>query len=292
MSRESLLLRLSIRQAILGCAGVAGLISPTAYAQEATAASAEPRRRGSRRGGGHRLPCLAAERDQCQTRIHVGFSDSVFAEDIGKFPDLNIAESLNRIPGIQLVARSERRRPQRRDPRPQHQLHQDHVLNGSQIGVASTWSRRFGQSQNREVDLDLFPTELFTRLDVNKTPKASELEGGARARSTCARARPFDNPGTHFNYQLQANYGEEQRLLQSAWRAHRELVQRNRRRPHRLRICRQQVFDRRALKPSDRATPDCPRCNVTALRRHPATPSAATTSAAGHDPDGCRQRPR
>jgi hypothetical protein len=27
----------------------------------------------------------------------------VFAEDIGKFPDLNIAESLNRIPGVQLV---------------------------------------------------------------------------------------------------------------------------------------------------------------------------------------------
>ena len=33
-------------------------------------------------------------------RAAVGFSDSVFAEDIGKFPDTNIAESLNRIPGI------------------------------------------------------------------------------------------------------------------------------------------------------------------------------------------------
>src|SRR5262245_14173807 len=36
-------------------------------------------------------------------RDSTNFTDSVFAEDIGKFPDLNIAESLNRIPGIQLT---------------------------------------------------------------------------------------------------------------------------------------------------------------------------------------------
>ncbi len=31
-------------------------------------------------------------------RNSVGFIDTVFAEDIGKFPDTNIAESFNRIP--------------------------------------------------------------------------------------------------------------------------------------------------------------------------------------------------
>ena len=33
-------------------------------------------------------------------RNATNFTDSVFAEDIGKFPDTNIAESLNRIPGV------------------------------------------------------------------------------------------------------------------------------------------------------------------------------------------------
>ena len=66
-----------------------------------------------------------------------------------------------------------------------------------------------GQGQNREVDLDLFPTELFTRLDVSKSPMASQLEGGAAGTVNMRTARPFDNPGTRFNYQLQANYGEE-----------------------------------------------------------------------------------
>src|SRR5436305_498652 len=33
----------------------------------------------------------------------VGFTDSIFAEDIGKFPDTNIAESFNRIPGVTIA---------------------------------------------------------------------------------------------------------------------------------------------------------------------------------------------
>ena len=35
-------------------------------------------------------------------RESVGFVDAIFAEDIGKFPDTNIAESFQRIPGIQI----------------------------------------------------------------------------------------------------------------------------------------------------------------------------------------------
>src|SRR5690606_2770956 len=35
-------------------------------------------------------------------RESTGFTDTIFSEDIGKFPDTNIAESLARIPGIQI----------------------------------------------------------------------------------------------------------------------------------------------------------------------------------------------
>ena len=40
---------------------------------------------------------VAAKRD------NIAFSDSIFAEDIGKFPDLNLAEALQRIPGVQIA---------------------------------------------------------------------------------------------------------------------------------------------------------------------------------------------
>src|SRR5262245_53794981 len=35
-------------------------------------------------------------------REQIAFTDSIFAEDIGKFPDINLAESLQRVPGVQI----------------------------------------------------------------------------------------------------------------------------------------------------------------------------------------------
>ena len=139
-------------------------------------------------------------------RESVGFSDSVFAEDIGKFPDLNIAESLNRIPGVQLT-REVTGEGLNIAIRGLNTNFTKTTINGAAVGVAST-GRVDSQGQNRELDLDLFPTELFTRLDVSKSPVASQLEGGAAGTVNMRTARPFDNPGTHFNYQLQAGYSD------------------------------------------------------------------------------------
>jgi TonB-dependent receptor len=139
-------------------------------------------------------------------RESINFTDSVFAEDIGKFPDLNIAESLQRVPGVQLT----------------REINGDGLniairglgtdftkvtLNGAQIAVAST-GRTDAQNSNREIDLDLFPTELFTRLDVSKSPRAGLIEGGVAGTVNMRSARPFDNPGTQFSYQLQGGYND------------------------------------------------------------------------------------
>ena len=58
-------------------------------------------------------------------RNNVNFTDSVFAEDIGKFPDTNIAESLNRIPGVTISRDSDGEGVNVSDPRPRHEFHQD-----------------------------------------------------------------------------------------------------------------------------------------------------------------------
>src|SRR5215469_7881624 len=88
------------------------------------------------------------------------FTDSVFAEDIGKFPDLNLAESLYRIPRVQLT-REVDGAGLNIALRGLGTNFTKITLNGSQIAVAST-GRTDAQDQNREVDLDLFPSELFT----------------------------------------------------------------------------------------------------------------------------------
>lgn len=139
-------------------------------------------------------------------RESVNVTDSVFAEDIGKFPDLNIAESLNRMPGIQLI-REVNGEGLNIAIRGLGTNFTKITLNGAQIGVASS-GRVDSQNQNREIDLDLFPTELFTRLDVTKSPVASMAEGGLSGTVNMRSARPFDNPGTHLTYQVQGSYTE------------------------------------------------------------------------------------
>jgi TonB-dependent receptor len=139
-------------------------------------------------------------------RASTGFTDSIFAEDIGKFPDTNIAESLNRIPGI-TISREITGEGLQVAIRGLGTNFTRVLLNNAPIAVAST-GRDGSQSTNREVDLDIFPTELFTQLTVNKSSTASMLEGGAAGTVNLRSARPFDNEGTHITYSGQAtNFG-------------------------------------------------------------------------------------
>jgi TonB-dependent receptor len=131
----------------------------------------------------------------------IGFTDSIYSEDIGKFADNNIAESFNRIPGITIS----------RDITGQgvniaiRGLGPDFtkvLLNGAPISVASTGPTD-AQSTNQEVDLNMFPTELFTSLTVEKTSSADMLEGGAAGTVNMRSARPFDSPGRHLAFGAQ-----------------------------------------------------------------------------------------
>jgi TonB-dependent receptor len=131
----------------------------------------------------------------------VGFVDTIFAEDIGKFPDTNIAESFNRIPGITITREitGEGVQVSIRGLGPNFTRV---TLNNAPIMVAST-GRDGDQGANRQVDLDLFPTELFTKLTVTKSPTSAMLEGGAAGNVDMRSARPFDNPGAHLTYSAQ-----------------------------------------------------------------------------------------
>jgi TonB-dependent receptor len=137
----------------------------------------------------------AAKRDA------IGFLDQVSAEDIGKFPDTNIAEAFNRIPGI-TITRDIDGEGTDISIRGLGTNFTKILLNGAPVAVASTGTTD-SQNTNREVDLDLFPTELFTQLTVKKTSSADMIEGGAAGTVDMRSARPFDSPGPHFTYTAQ-----------------------------------------------------------------------------------------
>src|ERR1044071_7029209 len=112
-------------------------------------------------------------------RDSTNFTDTVFAEDIGKFPDTNIAESLNRIPGAP-ISREIDGEGVNVSIRGLGTNFTKVTLNGANVAVASTGATDTANA-NREVDLNWFPTELFTQLSVSKSPTADMLEGGARS---------------------------------------------------------------------------------------------------------------
>ena len=134
-------------------------------------------------------------------RDALAFTDSVFAEDIGKFPDNNIAESLNRIPGVTILRDSDGEGVNV-SIRGLGTNFTKILLNNAQISVASTGPID-QTNNNREVDLNMFPTDLFTQLTVSKSPSADQLEGGAAGTVNMRSARPFDKPGFHLTGSLQ-----------------------------------------------------------------------------------------
>lgn len=137
----------------------------------------------------------------------VAFGDSIFAEDIGKLPATNLAETLNRMPGVRLNRdiNGEGTQVAIRGLGPSFSKV---LLNGSQIAVASDGGTTGGGGGNREVDLDFFPSELFTRLDLAKSATASTIEGGIAGTVNLRNARPFDKPGTHVTVVAQGQYSD------------------------------------------------------------------------------------
>ena len=102
-------------------------------------------------------------------RESVGFTDSIFAEDIGNILPAHSGVQISReISGEgNLVA-----------IRGLNTNFTKVLLNNAPVAIAS--STQEGSSANREVPLDMFPSELFSQLTVAKTSSAEMIEGGAR----------------------------------------------------------------------------------------------------------------
>ena len=95
--------------------------------------------------------------------------DAIVAEDMAKFPDLNLAESLQRLPGVQINREAgEGRRISLRGLGPDFARVQ---LNGMEVlgNVDSAQDSRGQRSRDRAFDFNIFASELFSRVEVEKT---------------------------------------------------------------------------------------------------------------------------
>lgn len=139
-----------------------------------------------------------------------GVVDGIVAEDIGKFPDTNLAESLQRISGVSIdrSATGEGSKVTVRGVGPDFNLV---LLNGRQM-PASTIADT-GASNSRAFDFANLASEAVSAIEVFKTSRASTPTGGIGATINIKTARPLDNPGFHASVGGKAVYDTSNRNL-------------------------------------------------------------------------------
>ena len=136
-------------------------------------------------------------------RSAIAVRDSIVAEDIGKFPELNVAEALQRIPGVYLQRDGASNEGNRISIRGLGSQYSVTTLNGAPIHTTSSANIGGG---GRDFNFDVFASELFGRVDFYKTPLAELEEGGIGGVIDLQTPRPFDRPGYVARYAALATY--------------------------------------------------------------------------------------
>jgi len=133
-------------------------------------------------------------------RSAFGVVDAISAEDIGKFPDTNLAESLQRITGISIERRDgEGAQVTARGFGPQFNTV---TLNGRQIPGADAFGAP-GQTPIGGVDVGTrafnfaqLASEAISGIEVYKTSRANAPSGGIGATINILTDKPFNHQGT------------------------------------------------------------------------------------------------
>ena len=141
---------------------------------------------------------LEAKRDS------VGAVDSIMAEDIADFPDQNLAESLQRIPGVAISRDGgEGRQITVRGLNPSFTRVQVNGMDAQSLsgGIG-------GITTSRSVDFNVFASDLFNRIDVHKSTSAEMEEGSLGAIVDLHTGRPLDYDPMTVALNVQGGYND------------------------------------------------------------------------------------
>ena len=160
------------RTALLGAASALVLLGAgQALAQTAPAQNEEPSQVDEVIVTGFRASLANALNLKKNSNLII---ESVTAEDMGKFPDQNIAESLQRLPGVQI----DRENGQGTKVRIRG-LDQNVTVLNNEIFVSGLEIFRLYEGKiTQDNSLEGIPSQLIGGVDVYKSPDASLLEGG------------------------------------------------------------------------------------------------------------------
>ncbi|QPF76849.1 TonB-dependent receptor [Roseateles sp. DAIF2] len=127
------------------------------------------------------------KRNLAEKRESLNIVDSISAEDVGKFPDKNVADSLQRVPGISVDRIwGEGKAIFVRGTDKNLNMTQ---LNGQAVASSEWW---LNEPQTRSFNYDVLPSEIVGSLDVYKSPSADLDEGSIGGLVIVKTRRPLD----------------------------------------------------------------------------------------------------
>ena len=173
-----------------GVGALTAALANPAFAQQASASAREPGATDEIVVTGARASVESALEIQ---RNATSLQQSIVAEDIGKLPSNNVVEALQSVTGVSIVRNS---------------FEPGTVLIRGLPDIATTLNgRQIFTASSRSISLPDFPAELLSRVDVRKSPEASDVEGGIAGVINVELRRPFDFPGFQLAASLKGSYG-------------------------------------------------------------------------------------
>jgi TonB-dependent receptor len=124
--------------------------------------------------------------------------DSINAEELGRFPDADVADSLEHLPGITIdrTTGGEGQKVTVRGFGPQYNIV---TLNNRILAT---------DDDGRDLAFDVLPSEVISGADVLKSSEASALEGSIGGTVNLRTASPFDNQGFHGGAHAEGDYNQ------------------------------------------------------------------------------------
>lgn len=121
--------------------------------------------------------------------------DLIVAEDIGKLPDNNVVDALQRVTGVQVTGRTGGEATA--------------ISIRGLPDIATTWNgRNVFTASGRQFALQDIPANLVRQIDVYKTRAADQLETGLAGQVDVATLRPFDFKGPEISVAARGIYIE------------------------------------------------------------------------------------
>ena len=176
-----------MRVLLLSTASMAVMASGNAFAQDQDTIEDEIVVQGIRG---------SLERGLAQKRNADSIIDAISAEELGKFPDTNVAESLQRITGIAIT----------RSRGGEGQFVTVRGL-GQEFNILTYKGRELAtENAGREFSFDVLPSELISSAQVFKSPTASQTDGSIGGLVNIETASALRNPGFHGAGQVGTQY--------------------------------------------------------------------------------------